>query len=141
VSLFTPIIKRYAKLKAVRTPFEFQVIIPTGVCQVVSCSDPRISDPLPIGWALFSVDKDHEYRSCTIWDVYVRPQYRKRGYGRAIIALLQDTHDEVFTQWEQDQINSAGVQLCIHTGFNIQKKLFQKDVGTLIWKKGQKKKK
>jgi GNAT superfamily N-acetyltransferase len=130
-----PLRKRFTKTHTVRPPFDFQVIIPSGVCQTVSIIDQHLSDPLPVGWALISVDKEGEYSTCTVWDILIREEYRRKGYGLALMRLLQETFDELFTQWNAALINSAGVQLCLKAGFHPQKALFKKDVGTLVWRK------
>ena len=112
----------------------FTVLSLNGQPAIVQLSNP--SSPLPMGWALITFDEEEENTErCVLWMIYVREKYRRQGFGRAIIAHLQDSFNEVVTQYERGIVNSAGTQLCVSCGFEMKPQIHKKHPPLLVWKK------
>lgn len=113
--------------------FEFTVLSPDGEPAIVQLTES--GQPLPYGWALITFDNEKSPQRCVLWMIHVRSQHRRKGYGRALIAYLQDSFDEVVTHYEIGIVNTAGVRLCVSCGFEMKPQMFKKEAPELIWKK------
>ena len=112
--------------------YEFTVLSPDGEPAIVQLT--KTSDALPAGWALITYDETKPER-CVLWMIHVRERERRKGYGRALIAYLMDSFDEIVTHYEVGIVNAAGTKLCLACGFVMKPSLFKKQASELVWRK------
>lgn len=111
-------------------------VSPKGKMLFVQISSPdNRSKELPYGWALIEVI-EQEKRVVFLWDIHVREEVRRHGYGRDIIRILQEQYAEVRTHVYPLIVGSAGTKLCFACGFKWTQPLKKRDPGLLVWKRG-----
>lgn len=80
----------------------------------------------PVGWVFLIDGDDHD---CVIVDMWVEPKYRRQGFGRDMINVLQQTHKRVWTGMSSPE----GRALCLSMGFRINKGHYKRDIPKLEW--------
>jgi GNAT superfamily N-acetyltransferase len=80
---------------------------------------------ITVGNALFL---HNEYGGQAIlWHIFVRPEYRKKGFGKALIDHAKIRWSEIATDWEGE----SGHEFCLKCGFQSRKT----DMLRLVWKR------
>lgn len=87
----------------------------------------------PVGWAIIALEGPKEARLLAI---LIQDPYRRQGYGKELIRLMQEKYDTIRTQYAQNWLNTPGIQLCIKSGF-LPKVADKRGVGDLVWKKAK----
>jgi len=111
----------------------YSVLTTSGQTRVYSLhtDDPK---EIPYGWALVTVDQDTP-DECVLWDIHVRTQYRRMGFGKKLMAVLQGNYKRIFTQYERGLINSPGCRLCMSCGFKMKQQMFKNVPPAMEWVK------
>ena len=78
-----------------------------------------------VGNALFLVSG----KKAILWHIFVKKEYRKKGFASNLIVGAKQIFDEIVTDWETQE----GHDLCIKNGFKSRKT----DELRLVWKKGE----
>jgi ribosomal protein S18 acetylase RimI-like enzyme len=68
----------------------------------------------PIGYVLVT----HEGPEAIMWNIYVDPKFRKRGYASRLIDALKGTYDYILTSYTSEH----GKRLCQANGFKFDPK-------------------
>jgi GNAT superfamily N-acetyltransferase len=112
-------------------------VSPRGKMLFVQISDrDSRSKELPYGWALIEVI-DQEKKVVFLWDIHVREELRRQGYGRDLMNILQENYDEIRTHTYPAIISRAGTQLCLACGFRMTQALIKRDPWLLVWQRGK----
>jgi len=94
-----------------------------GFIRVFSKED----EDVPVGW-IFVVGSDDG--GCIIMDMFVDPEYRRKGYGKVLIQVLQERYNRAWTGIS----TVAGRGLCLSMGFKLIMPTFKKQFPRLEWK-------
>jgi ribosomal protein S18 acetylase RimI-like enzyme len=109
------------------------VTVPAGEVAVFSLHQ-KDKTKVPYAWAMISVLPDST--EAVLWDIYVRENYRRMGYGKKLIQFLQTRYNSIYTEYEKGIVNSAGVRLCVACGFKMKPQMFKNAPPELSWHKG-----
>jgi len=116
----------------------FLSVINDGTPAKIFLMDPAEGD-LPVGWVLIWTEDSSlltdEPVGCVIGHIQVREQYRRRGYGRKLIKMLQGNYPRIVTDVETAIMNSASTLLLLECGFRHIPKIFRRACGKLISRK------
>ena len=81
-----------------------------------------------VGNALFLIDGRG---GAILWHIFIKPDYRRKGYASNLIKAAQCVFTEIITDWESE----GGHALCTKMGFVKRKNV--EDL-RLIWRKNEK---
>lgn len=82
-------------------------------------------EKITVGNGLFLHNGDGN--QAILWHVYVKPEYRRKGFARDIIEHAKVRWNEIATDWETE----AGHAFCLACGFVSHKT----DLLRLVWKR------
>ena len=115
------------------------ILQPQGPIFIPTLRHPN-NDKIYVGWAmceLIPLDASVDRVEIKVWDIHVRPQYRRQGFATTIIEELQKEKESViWTNYEN--ISDDGAKTFLSCGFKSVKALKKYDANKLIWKWGEK---
>ena len=110
---------------------DFTIWVPEQQIHQIFINDKEQSD-LPIGWAmLLSTD----LKQCMILYIQIRPRFRRMGYAKKLIGLLQHVYDCLITDYEPALLDEPSTELLTGCGFKIVPSLHKNVPGKIEWRK------
>jgi GNAT superfamily N-acetyltransferase len=110
---------------------------PHGECFFFQISNEDTKDKtLPYGWAFVEV-LDADRKIAFLWNIFVREDIRRKGFGRDLMNILQENFNEIRTHTYPAIISRAGTQLCLACGFRMTQALIKRDPWLLVWQRGK----
>lgn len=73
------------------------------------------------GYAMLAKSFSTEYGKMCIWieDLYIKPQYRKRGIGREFFEYIGEKYSDCILRLEAEEDNETAVELYKKSGFSV----------------------
>jgi hypothetical protein len=111
----------------------FTIWLPEQPIHQIFINDKTQSE-LPIGWVMLLAQTKAE---CSILYIQIRPKFRRKGYAKKIIAMLQNTYDKIVTDYEPKLIDEPSTKLLMDCGFRISPSIHKNVPGRMLWLKGK----
>jgi ribosomal protein S18 acetylase RimI-like enzyme len=101
-----------------------------------------------VGWAVCETILHPKIKQLEVkvWDIHIRPQYRRKGYASELIKGVVDSfkhflnEDESVIAWTNyEKISDYGAKAFLNAGFESKRSLKKGEADKLVWKSKEKK--